>query len=570
MLFGTVLIANRGEIAVRVIRACRDEGLAGVAVFSEADVDSPHVRLADSAVALPGGPRTAYLDGIALIDAARRVGADAIHPGYGFLSENADFAHAVLDAGLVWIGPPPQSIRLLGDKVSARAIAARVGAPTAPGSENSIDDVDDIRRFAKEHGLPLAIKAAHGGGGRGMRVVREETEIEAAFASAANESMAAFGRRECFVERYYDRARHVEVQVLADAFDHVVAVGTRDCSLQRRHQKLVEEAPAPFLRDEQRTCLEDASRAICRAAGYRGAGTVEFLLAPDGSLAFLEVNTRLQVEHTVTEETTGLDLVREQFRIARGERLPYPERIEPRGHAIQFRINAEDPGHDFVPRPGRISALTLPNGPGVRVDSGVVAGSVISEHFDSMLAKLIVTGVDREQALARGRRALAELDVQGVPTVVPFHRDVVEHPDFTASGGTFGVYTRWIETDWRPTAPAEPQAPAAGERQLRVVLIGGRPIRVSVPAGLVPEDHATAATNGAAPTTDAVLTPMQGTVVTVAVTEGARVEIGDLIAVVEAMKMENPVRAQRSGVVAELRVAVGETVAQGTRICAIR
>jgi acetyl-CoA/propionyl-CoA carboxylase biotin carboxyl carrier protein len=569
-MFGTVLIANRGEIAVRVIRACRDEGLVSVAVFSEADPDSPHVRLADAAVALPGGPRAAYLDSAALIDAARRAGADAIHPGYGFLSENADFAAAVLDAGLVWIGPPPQSIRLLGDKVSARAIAGRVGAPTAPGSETSLADVDDIRRFAKEHGFPLAIKAAHGGGGRGLRVVREEDQIEAAFASAVNESVAAFGRGECFVERYYERARHVEVQVLADAFDHVVAVGTRDCSLQRRHQKLVEEAPAPFLSSEQRTSLEDASRAICRAAGYRGAGTVEFLLAPDGSLAFLEVNTRLQVEHTVTEETTGLDLVREQFRIARGERLPYPERIEPRGHAIQFRINAEDPGHDFAPRPGRISALTLPNGPGVRVDSGVVAGSVISEHFDSMLAKLIVTGSDREQALARSRRALAELEIHGVPTVVAFHRAVVQHPDFTAPHGEFGVYTRWIETDWRPGVPDSPPTPAPGERQLRVVFIGGRPIRVSVPVGIVADDDATASINGAQPTTDSVLTPMQGTVVTVAVAEGEQVETGDLIAVVEAMKMENPVRAQRSGVVAELRVAVGDTVAQGTRICAIR
>ena len=437
-----VLIANRGEIAVRVVRACQDEEIASVAVYAEPDAEAPFVRLADEAFAL-GGQTAAdsYLDFEKVLDAARRSGADAVHPGYGFLSENADFAQAVLDAGLVWIGPSPQAIRDLGDKVTARHIADRAGAPLVPGTKDPVGDADEVVRFATEHGLPVAIKAASGGGGRGLKVARTLEEIPELYESAFREAASAFGRGECFVERYLDRPRHVEAQVLADQHGNVVVVGTRDCTLQRRHQKLVEEAPAPFLTGEQRDRIHQAARAICAEAHYSGAGTVEFLVGEDGTISFLEVNTRLQVEHPVSEETTGLDLVREQFRIAEGERLRHTTDPEPVGHSIEFRINGEDPGRDFMPAPGKVTRLRTPSGPGVRVDGGIDEGTTIGGNFDSLLAKLIVTGASRAQALQRARRALEEMTVEGIPTVLPFHRAVVRDPAFTAESG-FDVHTR--------------------------------------------------------------------------------------------------------------------------------
>ena len=481
-----VLVANRGEIAVRVIRACRDAGLPSVAIYAEPDRDAPFVRLADEAFAL-GGTTAAesYLDIGKVVDTARRAGADGIHPGYGFLSENADFAQAVIDAGLIWIGPTPQAIRDLGDKVTARHIAMRAGAPLVPGTPEPVSGAAEVEAFADEHGLPIAIKAAFGGGGRGMKVARERREIAELYESAVREATAAFGRGECFVERYLDKPRHVEAQVLADTHGNVIVVGTRDCSLQRRFQKLVEEAPAPFLSDEQRSTIHEAAKAICREAGYHGAGTVEFLVGQDGLISFLEVNTRLQVEHPVSEETSGLDLVREQFRIAEGEVLNLLDDPEPRGHSIEFRINGEDAGRGFLPAPGTVSAITFPSGPGVRVDAGVEAGSVIGGQFDSLLAKLIVTGSDRPQALQRARRALAEFQVEGMATVLPFHRLVVDDPAFARR--EFTVHTRWIETEWDNTvAPfagaveAEEEAP----RQSVVVEVGGRRLEVSLPGDL--------------------------------------------------------------------------------------
>ncbi|HEY0637380.1 MAG TPA: biotin carboxylase N-terminal domain-containing protein, partial [Pseudonocardiaceae bacterium] len=487
-----VLVANRGEIAVRVIRACRDAGLASVAVYADPDRDAPFTRLADEAFALGGSTAAeTYLDMAKLLDAARRAGADGVHPGYGFLSENADFAQAVLDAGLTWIGPSPQAIRDLGDKVTARHIATRAGAPLVPGTEDPVADAGEVLAFADEHGLPVAIKAAFGGGGRGLKVARTREEIPQLFESAVREAIGAFGRGECFVERYLDRPRHVEAQVLADRHGTVVVVGTRDCSLQRRHQKLVEEAPAPFLAEEQRRAIHEAARAICLEAGYSGAGTVEFLVGQDGTVSFLEVNTRLQVEHPVSEETTGLDLVREQFRIADGERLRITEDPEPRGHSIEFRINGEDAGRGFLPAPGTVTRFVAPSGPGVRVDAGVESGSVVGGQFDSLLAKLIVTGESREEALRRSRRALAELVVEGMATVLPFHRKVVEDPAFTAdSADGFTVHTRWIETEFvNDIPPFEGAAPAesgtgSGERRTVVVEVGGRRLEVSLPADL--------------------------------------------------------------------------------------
>jgi acetyl-CoA/propionyl-CoA/long-chain acyl-CoA carboxylase, biotin carboxylase, biotin carboxyl carrier protein len=574
-----VLIANRGEIAVRVVRACRDAGLASVAVYADSDRDAPHARLADEAYSL-GGDTAAetYLDMAKLIKVAERAEADAVHPGYGFLSENADFAQAVLDAGLTWIGPTPQAIRDLGDKVTARHIAARAGAPMTPGTAEPVSGPAEVVAFAEEYGLPVAIKAAFGGGGRGLKVARELGDIEELYGSAVREAQAAFGRGECFVERYLDRPRHVEAQVLADTHGSVIVVGTRDCSLQRRYQKLVEEAPAPFLTDEQRATIHAAAKAICREAGYHGAGTVEFLVGADGMISFLEVNTRLQVEHPVTEETAGLDLVLEQFRIADGARLRLTEDPAPRGHAFEFRINGEDPGRNFLPAPGPVTRFVAPAGPGVRLDSGVETGSVVGGNFDSLLAKLIVTGETRAEALARAARALDEMQVDGLATALPFHRAVVRDPAFTAE--PFAVHTRWIETEWDNQVPpyagaAEPAT--AAERDTVVVEVGGKRLEVTLPAGL----GATAAPSArrTAPKRDrhhapaaggaTLASPMQGTVVKLAVADGDQVAEGELILVLEAMKMEQPITAHRGGTVRGLSADVGAVLTAGAAICDI-
>jgi acetyl-CoA/propionyl-CoA carboxylase biotin carboxyl carrier protein len=575
-----VLIANRGEIAVRVARACRDHGLASVAVYAEPDLDAVHVRVADEAYALGGStPGESYLRIDKVLDACVKSGADAVHPGYGFLSENADFAAAVIDAGLTWIGPTPDAIRRLGDKTEARHIALAVGAPLVPGTADPVAGAEEVVAFAKEHGLPVAIKAAFGGGGRGLKVARTIDEIPELYASAVREAEAAFGRGECFVERYLDRPRHVEVQVLGDTYGTVVVVGDRDCSLQRRHQKLVEEAPAPALSVEQRTTIHDAARAICEKAGYVSAGTVEFLVGQDGTVSFLEVNTRLQVEHPVTEVVTGLDLVREQFRIASGERLTYGT-PEPRGHAFEFRINGEDPGRSFLPAPGVVSVWTPPEGPGVRLDSGVRAGSVIGQAFDSLLAKLVVSGATREEALERSRRALDEFAVDGLATALPFHRAVVRDPAFAES---FAVHTRWIETEFvndiPPYSGAASPAEEAAPREAVVVEVGGKRLEVVLPAGLgavagpgpaaAAPKRAGRAKAGAAASGDALTSPMQGTIVKVAVAEGDTVEAGDLVVVLEAMKMEQPLNAHKAGTVTKLAATVGEVVTSGAVICDI-
>jgi acetyl-CoA/propionyl-CoA carboxylase biotin carboxyl carrier protein len=583
-----VLVANRGEIAVRVVRACRDAGLASVAVYADPDRDALFVRLADEAFALGGNTAAeSYLDIGKVVETARRAGADGIHPGYGFLSENAAFAQAVIDAGLIWIGPTPQAIRDLGDKVTARHIAMRAGAPLVPGTPDPVSGAAEVEAFADEYGLPIAIKAAFGGGGRGMKVARERREIPELYESAVREATAAFGRGECFVERYLDKPRHVEAQVLADTHGNVIVVGTRDCSLQRRFQKLVEEAPAPFLSDEQRATIHEAAKAICREAGYHGAGTVEFLVGQDGLISFLEVNTRLQVEHPVSEETSGLDLVREQFRIANGDPLPLTDDPEPRGHSIEFRINGEDAGRGFLPAPGTVSAITFPAGPGVRVDAGVEAGSVIGGQFDSLLAKLIVTGSDRAQALERSRRALAEFQVEGMATVLPFHRLVVADAAFAPSSDEhFTVHTRWIETEWDNTVtPFEGgvEAEDADPRQSVVVEVGGRRLEVSLPADFalggntgqqVPAVRTTTRKRHGkgAPVAsgDAVTAPMQGTVIKVAVSDGDTIAAGDLVVVLEAMKMENPVTAHKSGTVTSLAAEPGGSVSQGAVLCEIK
>jgi acetyl-CoA/propionyl-CoA carboxylase biotin carboxyl carrier protein len=585
-----VLIANRGEIAVRVVRACRDAGLASVAVYADADRDALHVTLADEAYAL-GGETAAetYLRIDKLLDVAARSGADAVHPGYGFLAENADFATAVIDAGLTWIGPSPQAIRALGDKVTARHIAHRAGAPLVPGTPDPVNGPDEVLAFAVDHGLPVAIKAAFGGGGRGLKVARTMDEIPQLLESATREAVAVFGRGECFVERYLDRPRHVEAQVLADQHGNVIVVGTRDCSLQRRHQKLVEEAPAPFLTDEQRARIHASAKAICREAGYHGAGTVEYLVGADGTISFLEVNTRLQVEHPVTEETTGIDLVREQFRIAAGEKLRFDTDPTPRGHAIEFRINGEDPGRNFLPAPGTVTALRLPSGPGVRVDSGIVAGDVVSGNFDSLLAKVIVTGETRTEALERARRALDEMVVEGMATALPFHRLVVRDPAFTEA--PFRVHTGWIETEFQNTIPAFTAPTPAAEpaaRETIVVEVGGKRLEVTVPAGYAagaagaPGSAAGSASRrparragrrgtagGSGGTGDALTSPMQGTIVKIAVADGDTVAEGDLIVVLEAMKMEQPLHAHRAGVVSGLRTEVGAVLRAGETICTI-
>ena len=584
-----VLIANRGEIAVRVIRAARDEGIASVAVYADPDRDALHVRLADEAFALGGNTAAeSYLVMDKILDAAARSGADAIHPGYGFLSENAGFAQKVLDAGLTWIGPSPSAIAQLGDKVQARHIAEKVGAPLVPGTKDPVSSGQEVLDFADEFGLPLAIKAAYGGGGRGIKVVRERVEIPEAYESAVREATAAFGRGECFVERFLDAPRHVETQCLADAHGNVVVVSTRDCSLQRRNQKLVEEAPAPFLSEDQNRRLYEASKAILKEAGYQGAGTCEFLVGQDGTISFLEVNTRLQVEHPVSEEVTGIDLVREQFRLARGEELGYSD-PEVRGHSFEFRINGEDAGRNFMPAPGTVQTLKLPTGPGVRVDSGIEAGEVIGGNFDSMLAKLIVSGATRAQALQRSRRALAEMQIEGMPTVLPFHAAVVSDPAFAPESGSFSVHTRWIETEftntiapWTPGGDAAASAEESEDRQRVTVEVGGKRLEVVLPASLgvangksggkaaaKPKKVARARGGAAAASGDDLTSPMQGTIVKVAVQDGDEVSEGDLIVVLEAMKMEQPLTAHKSGTLSGLTAAPGDTVSAGAVIAAI-
>ncbi|MCA0146203.1 biotin carboxylase N-terminal domain-containing protein [Blastococcus sp. LR1] len=580
-----VLIANRGEIAVRVARACKDAGLTSVAVYAEPDRDALHVRAADEAFALGGTtPGDSYLVIEKILDAASQSGADAIHPGYGFLSENADFARAVIDAGLTWIGPSPEAIIALGDKVQARHIATKAGAPLVPGTKDPVGGADEVIAFAEEHGLPVAIKAAFGGGGRGLKVARTMEEIPELFDSAVREAVSAFGRGECFVERFLDKPRHVEAQVIADQHGNVVVVGTRDCSLQRRNQKLVEEAPAPFLTDEQRERIHSSAKAICAEAGYYGAGTVEYLVGADGSISFLEVNTRLQVEHPVSEETSGIDLVRQQFRIAEGLELEITEDPTPRGHSIEFRINAEDAGRNFMPAPGPVNRLEIPQGPGVRWDSGVETGGEVAGAFDSMLAKLIVTGATREEALQRAARALDELVVEGMPTVIPFHRAVVRDEAFTSE--PFTVHTRWIETEWDNQVPPYDAAPAEADeeapRQTVVVEVGGRRLEVSLPAGLAAGGGGGAApgaaakprkrgsgSGGSAASGDSLASPMQGTIVKVAVEDGATVAAGDLIVVLEAMKMEQPITAHKAGTVSGLSAEVGAAVTSGAVICTI-
>jgi acetyl-CoA/propionyl-CoA carboxylase biotin carboxyl carrier protein len=578
-----VLIANRGEIAVRIIRACKDAGIGSVAVYAEPDRDAVFARLADEAYSLEGStPGDSYLSIDKILAVAERSGADSVHPGYGFLAENASFAQAVIDAGLIWIGPPPAAIESLGDKVQARHIAQKVGAPLVPGTKDPVKDAAEVRAFAEEHGVPIAIKAAFGGGGRGLKIAYTLDEVEEKFESAVREAVSAFGRGECFVERFVDKPRHVETQCLADSHGNVVVVSTRDCSLQRRHQKLVEEAPAPFLTDEQVKTLYDSSKAILKEAGYVGAGTCEFLVGTDGIISFLEVNTRLQVEHPVSEEVTGIDLVREMFRIAAGEELGYDD-PEVRGHSMEFRINAEDGGRGFLPAPGTLTTWAPPSGPGVRLDGGYEQGETIPGSFDSLVAKLIVSGTSREQVLERSRRALDEFVVDGMPTVIPFHRSVVDDPAFAAANGSFDVYTTWIETDYvnelEPYAgTSETDGPA--ERERVTVEVGGKRVEVVLPGGLGASAAAAGSTKkakrkggkttGAAASGDSLTAPMQGTVVKVAVQEGQTVAAGDQIIVVEAMKMEQPINAHKDGVVTGLSIEVGATVTSGEVITEIK
>ena len=578
----TVLIANRGEIAVRVARACKDAGLRSIAVYADPDRDALHTVIADEAYALGGSTAaSSYLVVDKILDIAKRSGADAIHPGYGFLSERADFAQAVIDAGLTWIGPPPEAIEKLGDKVSARHIAQKAGAPLVAGTKDPVQNSDEVVDFAREHGLPIAIKAAFGGGGRGLKVAREESEVRELFDSAVREAVAAFGRGECFVEQFLDSPRHVETQCLADMHGNVQVVSTRDCSLQRRHQKLVEEAPAPFLTSQQRAQLVTSSKAILREAGYVGAGTCEFLVGKDGTISFLEVNTRLQVEHPVTEEVAGVDLVREQLRIAAGEWVSEEDPVT-HGHSFEFRINGEDPGRGFMPAPGRIQRYDVPSGPGVRIESGVRAGDEVSGAFDSMLAKLIVTGATRQEAIERSRRALAEFRIDGIPTVLPFHRAVMEDPAFTPEDAEepFSVHTTWIETDFTgdlPAAPLPAQPEEPEDREAVVVEVDGRRVEISLPASLRAPQAAVrqrrkrqhrGAGEGAAGG-NGVTAPMQGTIVKVAVEEGQTVADGDVLVVLEAMKMEQPITASRSGVVKGLNAEIGATVSAGAVLCSI-
>jgi acetyl-CoA/propionyl-CoA carboxylase biotin carboxyl carrier protein len=580
-----LLIANRGEIAIRIIRAAKDSGIQTVAVYADGDRNAQHVKLADEAYNLAGETAAeTYLVIDKILSVAKRSGANAVHPGYGFLSENADFAQAVVDAGLIWIGPPAAAIAALGDKVSARKIAESVGAPLAPGTIDPVETVEEVEQFVAKHGLPVAIKAAYGGGGRGIKIVRDASEIKELFESATREAIAAFGRGECFLEKYLEKPRHVETQCLADEHGNVVVVSTRDCSLQRRHQKLVEEAPAPFLTDQQVASLYESSKAILKKANYVGAGTCEFLISADGTISFLEVNTRLQVEHPVSEEVTGIDLVREQFAIAEGGTLDYSD-PEVKGHSFEFRINGEDAGTGFLPSPGPIHQFLAPSGPGVRVDSGVVSGDVISGNFDSMMAKLIVTGKDRTEALARSRRALAEMQVLGLPTVLPFHRAIVDHDAFIGDGKTFKIFTRWIETEWEnniePWSGAQEPLPQPEARHEVIVEVADKRLSVTVPKRLLVGEIGSA--QGHAPKRKAsthssghtgakgnvLLAPMQATVVKLAVEVGAQVAEGDLVAVLEAMKMEQPLTAHRAGVISKIGVEVGATISAGTLILEI-
>ncbi|TDD93716.1 acetyl/propionyl/methylcrotonyl-CoA carboxylase subunit alpha [Actinomadura rubrisoli] len=584
-----VLIANRGEIAVRIARACRDAGLASVAVYAEPDLEALHVRVADEAFALGG--RTAaesYLDIGKLLKIAAESGADAVHPGYGFLAENAGFAAAVQDAGLTWIGPPPAAITALGDKVQARHIAQKVGAPLVAGTKDPVSGADEVVAFAREHGLPIAIKAAFGGGGRGLKVARTLEEVPELYDSAVREAVGAFGRGECFVERYLDKPRHVETQCLADQHGNVVVVSTRDCSLQRRHQKLVEEAPAPYLSEAQLELLYGSSKAILKEAGYVGAGTCEFLVGQDGTISFLEVNTRLQVEHPVTEEVSGIDLVREMFRVADGEELGYGD-PELRGHSIEFRLNAEDAGRGFLPAVGTLTAWEPPTGPGVRLDAGYGAGQTVPQAFDSLIAKLIVTGATRRQAVERSRRALAEFVIDGMPTVLPFHRAVLDDPAFVPADDDepFSVHTRWIETEFDNRiepypAPAPGDEADEGERERVTVEVGGRRIEVVLPAGLGASAAPAAGTSapgrrragtkaaGAQASGDSLVSPMQGTIVKIVVEDGATVAAGDAVVVLEAMKMEQPLTAHKAGTITGLSAEVGQTVSSGATICEIK
>ena len=578
-----VLIANRGEIAVRVVRACKDAGIGSVAVYADPDRDALFVRLADEAFSLGGAtPAETYLDIDKIVKVALDSDADSVHPGYGFLAENRDFAQAVIDAGLVWIGPPPEAIENLGDKVKARHIAEKVGAPLVAGTKDPVADADEVVAFAKEHGLPIAIKAAFGGGGRGLKVARKEEEVAELFESAVREAVSAFGRGECFVEKYLDKPRHVETQCLADRHGNVVVVSTRDCSLQRRHQKLVEEAPAPYLTDDQMTTLYESSKAILREASYVGAGTCEFLVGQDGTISFLEVNTRLQVEHPVSEEVTGLDLVREMFRIAAGEELGYDDpKVE--GHSIEYRINAEDPGSNFMPAPGTLTRWHAQAGPGIRLDGGYDQGETVPGSFDSLVAKLIVTGRDRTQALERSRRALSEFVVDGMPTAIPFHRAVVVDPAFVGDANTFGVYTSWIETEFDNQIPpysGASEALEAAERQSVTVEVGGRRLEVVLPSGFAAGAAAGAGAqkkprrekkkSGAAASGDSVTSPMQGTIVKVAVEDGQEVAEGDVIVVLEAMKMEQPLKAHKAGTVTGLTASVGDSVTSGAVVCELK
>lgn len=581
--FRKVLIANRGEIAVRVIRACKDAGFASVAVYADSDRYSLHATMADEAYSMNGETAAeTYLSFEKLLEIAARSGADAVHPGYGFLSENADFAEAVINAGLVWIGPPPSAIRALGDKVSARHIAAKAGAPQVPGTKDPVTSAAEVETFAREFGLPIAIKAAFGGGGRGLKVARSLEEIGELYDSAVREATAAFGRGECFVERYLDKPRHVETQCLADSYGNVVVISTRDCSLQRRHQKLVEEAPAPFLSEQQIQELYNSSKAILREAGYVGAGTCEFLIGLDGTISFLEVNTRLQVEHPVSEEVTGIDLVREMFRIAAGEALGYDD-PEIRGHSIEFRINGEDPGRNFLPTPGTLKTFVLPEGPGVRVDTGFRQGDTIGGNFDSLLAKLIVTGRTRTEALQRAKRALAEFEIQGIATVQPFHERVVVDPAFVAQDNEFLVHTRWIETEFNNDIKAYEALEDGSDQEQRdtvVLEVNGKRIEVGIPANFgsatavitrptAPGPKRSAGKPAPAATGDALTSPMQGTVVKIAVSENQQVSQGDLIVVIEAMKMEQPLIAHKAGIIKNLQLELGQTVASGAVLCQI-
>ena len=590
-----VLVANRGEIAVRVVRACRDAGIASVAVYAEADRDALHVRLADEAYSLDGAtPGDSYLSIEKLLGVAERAGADSVHPGYGFLAENADFARAVSDAGRTWIGPPPEAIDSLGDKVKARHIAEKVGAPLVAGTPDPVDDAKQVVAFAEEHGLPIAIKAAYGGGGRGLKVARTMDEVAELYESAVREAVSAFGRGECFVERYLDRPRHVETQCLADQHGNVVVISTRDCSLQRRHQKLVEEAPAPYLSAEQVQTLYDSSKKIMREAGYVGAGTCEFLVGQDGTISFLEVNTRLQVEHCVSEEVTGIDLVREMFRVAAGEELGYDD-PDVRGHSIEFRINAEDAGQNFLPAPGTLTRWHPPAGPGVRLDGGYDQGETVPGAFDSLVAKLVITGSSRQQALERARRALDEFVVEGMPTVIPFHRAVLDDPAYVAADrpgaaddASFAVHTRWIETEWdntvepysRDTVAGDAETAEAAERDAVTVEVAGRRIEVVLPAGLSAaatagptakkaKRRAASTGGGSAAGGDALTSPMQGTIVKVAVEDGQQVAEGDLVVVLEAMKMEQPLNAHKAGTITALKAEAGAGVTSGEVICTI-